>query len=44
MVCDVKNQTDYGKLAALAIGKFGQINLVAPCARITRDALLVAPD
>lgn len=44
MVCDITNETDCGKMADLAIEKFGQINLVAPCAGITRDALPVAPD
>ncbi len=44
MVGDVTDETDCAKLADLAIGTFGQINLVAPCAGITRDALMVAPD
>ncbi len=44
MVANVTDETDCGRLADLAIEKFGQINLVAPCAGITRDALMVAPD
>ncbi|MBI5016620.1 MAG: SDR family NAD(P)-dependent oxidoreductase [Deltaproteobacteria bacterium] len=44
MVCDVTSEEDNAKLAALAIKKFGQINLVAPFAGIIKDGLLVAPD
>jgi 3-oxoacyl-[acyl-carrier protein] reductase len=44
VVCNVTKEEDCARLADTAIEKFGQINLVAPCAGITRDALLVAPD
>ena len=44
MVCDTTKEDDCGKLADLAIEKFGCLNLVAPCAGIIRDGLLVAPD
>jgi 3-oxoacyl-[acyl-carrier protein] reductase len=44
VVCNVTKEEDCARLADFAIEKFGQINLVAPCAGITRDALLVAPD
>ncbi len=44
MVADVTSEADCARLADFAIDKFGQINLVAPCAGITRDALMVAPD
>ena len=44
VVCNVTQEEDCARLADTAIEKFGQINLVAPCAGITRDALLVAPD
>lgn len=43
-VCDTTKEEDCAKLADLAIEKFGSINLVAPCAGIIRDGLLVAPD
>ncbi len=43
-VCDVTQEADCAKLADLAIEKFGQINLVAPCAGIIKNGLLVAPD
>jgi 3-oxoacyl-[acyl-carrier protein] reductase len=44
MACDVTDEGDCARLADLAISHFGQINLVAPCAGIIRDGLLVAPD
>lgn len=44
LVCNVTTEEDNAKLAALAIEKFGQINLVAPFAGIIRDGLLVSPD
>lgn len=44
IVCDVTQEADCAKLADTAIEKFGQINLVAPCAGIIKDGLLVAPD
>jgi 3-oxoacyl-[acyl-carrier protein] reductase len=44
LVCDTTKEDDCGKLADLAIDKFGAINLVAPAAGIIRDGLLVAPD
>jgi 3-oxoacyl-[acyl-carrier protein] reductase len=43
-VCDTTKEDDCAKLADLAIEKFGRINLVAPCAGIIRDGLMVAPD
>ena len=43
-VCDVSKEDDCVKLAAFAIAKFGQINLVAPFAGIIRDAMLVSQD
>ncbi len=43
-LCDVTQEADCAKLADTAIEKFGQINLVAPCAGIIKDGLLVAPD
>ncbi len=44
MVCDVTDEDDCGKLADLAIEKFGAINLVAPFAGIIKDGLMVATD
>lgn len=44
MVCDTTKEEDCAKLADLAIATFGAINLVAPCAGIIRDGLLLAPD
>jgi 3-oxoacyl-[acyl-carrier protein] reductase len=43
-LCDVTQEADCAKLADTAIEKFGQINLVAPCAGIIKDGLMVAPD
>jgi 3-oxoacyl-[acyl-carrier protein] reductase len=42
--CDVTKEEDCGRLADLAIEKFGRINLVAPFAGIIKDALMVSPD
>lgn len=42
--CDVTREKDCSALAEFAIKTFGQINLVAPFAGITRDAMLVSPD
>jgi 3-oxoacyl-[acyl-carrier protein] reductase len=44
MICDTTKEEDCGKLADMAIAAFGAINLVAPCAGIIRDGLLLAPD
>ncbi|MBM4273170.1 MAG: SDR family NAD(P)-dependent oxidoreductase [Deltaproteobacteria bacterium] len=44
MVCDTTTEEDCGRLADLAMEKFGGINLVAPAAGIIRDGLMVAPD
>jgi len=44
MVCDTTKEEDCAKLADLAIAAFSAINLVAPCAGIIRDGLLLAPD
>ncbi len=42
--CDVTNQDDCGRMADFAIERYGQINLVAPFAGITKDGLVLAPD
>jgi len=42
--CDVTREEDCGKLADLAIEKFGRINLVAPFAGIIKDGLMVSTD
>jgi 3-oxoacyl-[acyl-carrier protein] reductase len=42
--CDISKEDDCTRLAAFAIEKMGQINLVAPFAGIIRDAMLVSPD
>ena len=44
VICDVTQEADCAKLADTAIEKFGRINLVAPCAGIIKDGLLLAPD
>jgi len=44
MVCDVTREADCAALADLAVAAFGGINLVAPCAGIIRDGMLLAPD
>ena len=43
-VCDITREDDCVSLAAFAIEKMGQINLVAPFAGIIKDAMLVSPD
>ena len=43
-VCDVTKEEDNHRLAQLAVGKFGAINLVATCAGITKDGLMLSPD
>jgi 3-oxoacyl-[acyl-carrier protein] reductase len=43
-ICNVTQEADCAKLADTAIEKFGCINLVAPCAGIINDGLMVAPD
>jgi 3-oxoacyl-[acyl-carrier protein] reductase len=43
-VCNVTSEQDSERLAAFAIEKFGQINLVAPFAGIIKDAMMVSPD
>jgi 3-oxoacyl-[acyl-carrier protein] reductase len=40
IVCDVTKEKDNRTLALLAAEKFGTINLVVPCAGISRDGLL----
>ena len=44
LVVDTTKEEDCGRLADLAIEKFGCLNLVAPAAGIIRDGLMVAPD
>lgn len=44
MICDVTQESDCARLADLAINTFGRINLVAPCAGIIRDGMMVVPD
>ncbi len=44
VVGDVTSEEDSARLADTAIEKFGQINLVAPCAGIIKDGMMVAPD
>ncbi len=44
MVCDVTKEEDNHALACLAVEKFGAINLVVPCAGITKDGLMLATD
>jgi 3-oxoacyl-[acyl-carrier protein] reductase len=43
-VFDVTKEADNGSLAAFAIEKFGEINLVAPFAGIIKDGMMVSPD
>jgi len=43
-VCDVTNEDDCSRMADFAIEQFGGINLVAPFAGITADALMVSAD
>ncbi len=42
--CNVTKEEDCGRLADLAIERFGRIDLVAPFAGIIKDALMVSPD
>jgi 3-oxoacyl-[acyl-carrier protein] reductase len=42
--CDVTREADCARLADTAMESFGGINLVAPCAGIIKDGLLLAPD
>lgn len=44
MVCNVTREEDCGRLADMAIDRFGAINLVAPFAGITDDAMLLKTD
>lgn len=44
LVCDVTDEKDTSALAQLAVGAFGAINLVLPCAGIIKDGLLLSPD
>jgi 3-oxoacyl-[acyl-carrier protein] reductase len=44
MICDTTKEEDCGRLADLAIERFGKINLVAPFAGIIRDGLLLLTD
>jgi 3-oxoacyl-[acyl-carrier protein] reductase len=43
-VCDVTREADCSKLADAAIEAFGQINLVAPFAGLTKDGLMLSTD
>jgi len=43
-VCDVTCEEDCADLAAFAIEKMGQINLIAPFAGIIKDGMMVSPD
>ena len=44
VLCNVTKEEDCARLADTAIEKFGQINLVAPFAGITKDGMMVSPD
>lgn len=44
MTCDITKEEDCGRLADLAIERFGKINLVAPFAGIIKDGLLLSTD
>ena len=44
LVCDVTSEEDNARLASFAVERFGSINLVAPFAGITADALMVNVD
>ena len=44
LVCNVTKEEDCGRLADLAIERFGAINLVAPFAGITDDGLMIKTD
>ena len=41
---NVSQEADTEKLAKTAIEKFGKINLVAPCAGVIADSMMVSPD
>jgi 3-oxoacyl-[acyl-carrier protein] reductase len=43
-ICDVAKEADNAALAALAIERFGAINLVVPCAGIIKDGLMLSVD
>ena len=43
-ICDVTKEEDNQALAHLAVEKFGAINLVVPCAGITKDSLMLSVD
>jgi 3-oxoacyl-[acyl-carrier protein] reductase len=44
LVCDTTREEDNARLAALAIERFGKINLVVPAAGIIRDGLMISTD
>jgi 3-oxoacyl-[acyl-carrier protein] reductase len=44
LACGVVSEADCARLARKAIELFGKINLVAPCAGITRDSLVLDTD
>ncbi len=44
ITCDVTKEEHARALAGLAVQRFGTINLVAPCAGITNDALMLSVD
>ena len=44
MVCDITKEEDCGRLADMAIERFGRINLVAPFAGIIKDGLFLKTD
>lgn len=43
-VCDVTKEEDNTALAAFAVDKMGEINMVAPFAGIIKDGMMVSPD
>ena len=42
--CDVTKEEDNSRLAQLAIDRFGEINLIATCAGITKDGMMLDTD
>jgi 3-oxoacyl-[acyl-carrier protein] reductase len=44
VLCNVTKEEDCARLADTAIDRFGQINLVAPFAGITKDGIMVSTD
>jgi 3-oxoacyl-[acyl-carrier protein] reductase len=44
VLCDVTKESDNERLAALAMERYGRINLVLPGAGIIKDGLLLSPD